>query len=63
MGETQIVPVATGGKITTLAYLAAHPIGVAIAGGLLFSVGTYYLGKYIAKRAIQKTAATPASAN
>lgn len=53
MGETSIAtaPAAGGAKVTTMAYLAAHPVGVAVVGGIAIGVGAYYLGKYIANRA------------
>ena len=61
MGETSVVPTtaasaAGGAKATGMGYLAAHPVGVAVVGGILIGVGAYYLGKSIANRAKRKKA-------
>lgn len=69
MGESQLLPAAAGGKAascTTLGYLALHPIGTAVVGGILIGVGAYYLGKKIAgrqkKAPKEEIAAAPATA-
>jgi hypothetical protein len=67
MNETQLASklTTTGGiKTTTMAFLAAHPLGVAVAGALLIGGGAYYLGKRMANRAADKLeeTATPAAA-
>ncbi|MCP4696688.1 MAG: hypothetical protein GY862_07550 [Gammaproteobacteria bacterium] len=41
---------ASTAKATITAYLVAHPIGVAVVGGVLIGVGAYYLGKTLANR-------------
>jgi hypothetical protein len=41
-------------KTATMAFVAAHPVGVAVGGGVVVAVGAYYLGKLIANRANRK---------
>lgn len=65
MGESHLATAASAGKaasVTTMAYLAAHPIGAAVAGGVLIGLGAYYLGKTIANRQNKATKAEPAAA-
>ncbi len=70
MSEQAVVPAATSGttsstlagmKASTLAFVGAHPVGVAIAGGVLLGVGSYYLGKFVANRANRKKADAPSA--
>jgi Leucine-rich repeat (LRR) protein len=42
----------------TVGLIVAHPVGVAIIGGLLVGTGAYYLGKAIAKRNDKKAIST-----
>ena len=62
MGETQLAPAGGGVKATTMALLAAHPVGIAIGGGILVGIGAYYIGKAVANRKKKAEAAAPAAA-
>ncbi|NOY72813.1 MAG: hypothetical protein GXP14_10625 [Gammaproteobacteria bacterium] len=65
--ETQIATTSHGSLasmgITTKAFVLAHPVGVAIIGGVLIGVGTYYVvKKFRGKDKEQATSGTPAAA-
>ncbi len=50
----EIVSAASAAKTGTVAFLAAHPVGVAVVGAALIGGGAYYLGKKLAERAAAK---------
>ncbi|GEM_PF-6420978 len=58
----ETLPATNTTTTTATAYLAAHPIGTAVVGGIIIALGAYYLGKYIANRAHKKEVAAPAAA-
>ena len=50
----EIASAASGAKSATVAFLAAHPVGIAVVGAALIGGGAYYLGKKMTKRAAEK---------
>ena len=57
----EIASAATAAKTGAVAFLAAHPVGVAVVGVALIGGGAYYLGKKLAERSATK-GAEPAEA-
>ena len=55
MGENSLLP-ATASKATFGTFVAAHPVAMAVIGGVLIGVGAYYLGKSMANRANKEEA-------
>lgn len=58
----EIVGAASGAKSATLAFLAAHPVGMAVVGAALIGGGAYYLGKKMTERAAAKSETAEAEA-
>lgn len=56
MQEAHALSTIAAPKITTMAYLAAHPVGVAIVGGILIGSGAFYLVGKLVNRKQAKTA-------
>ncbi len=62
MNESQLASALGGAKTSTAAFLAAHPVSVAIIGGALVGVGAYYATKAFVARRNNKEDATPEAA-
>jgi hypothetical protein len=64
-GETEVATTATHSGLwagSIKPFLVAHPVGVAIIGGALVGVGTYWLAKKFSKPKAEEDEAAAAAA-